>query len=102
MKREEILGFIGLLYSAHKVAIGDNVMTLLAKNKISLIILSDESSDNTKKRISDKARYYGVELISEFTKNELANALGKGNISFLGIADKKAAEALKNKLKEER
>lgn len=89
-----LLQTLGLAYKGKRILIGEDVIKDLPKNKIKLIILANDVSENTLKRYQDKANHYQVELIQMFSKEELGQALGKDLVAAIGIKD----ENLKNKV----
>ena len=94
MKEEDrpLLGFIGLLYKAHKLEIGASLWQ--KKGQVKLFAkasdaTSGEALHHQKKILSAHLPYLELPL----SKGEIGAALGKEEVSFLGITDKKAALA---------
>ncbi len=86
---------LGLAYKAKKVIIGtDYVIDAMRQGEVFLILLANDASDNTKKKISDKAKTYQVVVNHEYTSHDLASALGKHDIKVLGIKDRGFASLL--------
>ena len=78
---------LGLAYRAKKVVIGtDKVIDGVRKNKVYLVIYSNQVSNNTKKLINDKTSYYDVKTL-EVPHERLNQALGKTKIKVIGIKD---------------
>ena len=69
--------------------------------KVSLVICSNDSGESVKKKILDKCKFYDVEVIELFSKQELGNALGKSQLSAIGIYNVKAKMKIKDILKKE-
>ncbi len=89
-------GALGLAYVAKKTVIGaDYVVDSLRKKELYLVLLASDASENTKKRISDKTKTYQVELIENYSTDELSSAVGKKNIKVIGIKDKGFSMLLK-------
>lgn len=83
------LNNLGLAYLAKKVVLGtDYVIAGIRNSKIHLVLLANDSSDNTIKKILDKSKYYKVEVITKYNTAEINKALGKKNIKVVGITDK--------------
>lgn len=79
---------LGLAFIAGKTIIGtDYVVDGLRKNKVELILLANDSSENTIKKITDKSSYYKTPIITKYTSNEISQALGKKNIKVVGITE---------------
>lgn len=87
---------LGLAFKAKRILIGEDIFASLKNKKIALIILAIDASENTKKRFHDKAKFYNVEIIEQFSKIELGEALGKGYVSALGILDTKLKDKIIN------
>lgn len=93
---KKVLGLLGLANKANHVAIGtNNVVAAIRKNKALLILVAEDASQNTKKQLSDKSKYYNINLINiRVSKSNLGRACGKSETSAVGITDKNFAEAL--------
>ena len=59
-----------------------------------LIIIARDASDNTKKKITDKCKYYDIPFKIEFISAEISNAIGKKNIMVVSILDSGFKEML--------
>ena len=89
-------GALGLAYAAKKVVLGaDYVVTAMRDKKVHLVLLASDASDNTKKKISDKAKTYNVLLVDIHSSYEISQALGKNDIKVVGITDKGFSMLLK-------
>lgn len=83
-----MLNLLGLVKRANKLTSGtDLVISELRKKNIYLIFLATDASDNTKKKIYDKAKYYHVDVIDIFDSNELNLAIGSKGKMVIGIKD---------------
>lgn len=93
--RQKILGMIGLATKAGK-ALGGEFMTekTVKTGKASLVIVSEEASDNTRKMFTNMCTYYKVPIYFFAGKNELGRAMGKEMRASLAIADNGFAEAI--------
>jgi ribosomal protein L7Ae-like RNA K-turn-binding protein len=81
---------------AGKVIIGETlVIEAVRSKKGKLVLLANDTGVNTCKKITNKARFYRIELIDLFTSNELSKALGK-SCKVLAISDKAFSEKLIN------
>lgn len=96
-----ILSFLGLLYSGRRISFGDVLLNEIKGKKVNLVIYASDSGDSVKKKLLDKCCFYNVECIELFNKIELGNALGKGQLSAIGIYDYKAIKKIKDTLKKE-
>lgn len=90
------LSFLGLTRkSGHLVAGGNIAEAAMKKGQVRLLIMAKDASEGTKKKFYAMAAYRGVEIIEASEMFELGSAIGKGQISVIGITDPKMSEKLK-------
>lgn len=92
------LNTLGLANRARKVVTGETLITKIRSNEIYFVIIANDASDNTKKKLIDKCTSYDVEYVIASNINELSKAIGKNNRVALGIMDKGFAKNLKEKI----
>lgn len=82
----KIKGLLGLANAARKITYGETALKDIQSQKAKLVIISLDASDNTKKKYSDKAKYYNIPfvMLDEFLINE---SIGRNNIKTLAIND---------------
>ena len=89
---------LGFAMRAGRVVIGfEQVTALLAKkNKIQLVIVSEDASEATRKRLLSKTEFYGVKIIeAPVPSSELGRLLGKSfNPVCVGVSDEGFAREL--------
>lgn len=89
---------LGFAMRAGRVVIGFEQVTALLgkKNKIHLVIVSEDASEATRKRLLSKSDFYGVRAIeADVTSDELGRLLGKSFAPVcLGVADGRFAQEL--------
>lgn len=86
---------LGLAYRARKLTYGTtNVIKSIRDGNAKLIIIASDASDNTKKKITDKCKYYNIPFKIEFLSIEISNAIGKSNIMVVSILDSGFKEML--------
>lgn len=95
--KNNILGFIGILFKANKALIGEEAR-LSQKGK--LAFLAFDASERSKKEIYNLAAKNDISIIEDYSKVELGNALGYDEVTYLLIVDKKASLAIIEKRKE--
>jgi len=90
------LSSIGLCFRARKISLGtDTVIDGMRNKSVSLVFLANDASSGTIKKITDKAKFYNVEVDQRFNTIELSKAVGKSNRVVLGILDKGFAKLLR-------
>ena len=79
---------LGLASKAGKLFSGEDVVrNAIRYNKIKLLIISQDASENTKKRFVNAAEYYKVPMKIWGDKEQLGSSIGKSNRSVVGIGD---------------
>ncbi len=87
--------FLGLCQKAGKIVSGETgVNNELKRGKIKLLILAEDTSDNTKKAYIKKASNYGVSAIIAGNKEDLGMAIGKSYRGLIGVIDNNMAANL--------
>ena len=101
------LRLLGLAARARALVIGvPLICTALSqgKNKApALVLVAEDCSANTKKRITDRTAFYGAELIAlPCTCEQLAHTIGKKEalVAAVGVTDQNLAAAIKAALTE--
>lgn len=85
----KIISMLGMSYQAKKIITGEDALRRsIRENKVKLLIIASDASDNTKKRLINSAKHYGVNYYIFSTKHELSICLGGKTRSAIGILDK--------------
>jgi ribosomal protein L7Ae-like RNA K-turn-binding protein len=101
MKQSRWMSLLGLANRARKVISGEELVIKEVRNgKAKIVILSQDASDNTRKKISDKCRYYNVPLVSVDDRYSLGQAIGKEARVVVALADNGFAKKLSELLDE--
>jgi ribosomal protein L7Ae-like RNA K-turn-binding protein len=92
-----VRGVLGLIQRARKLIIGTElVIKGLQKQEVSLVLVASDASNNTKKKMTDKANFYQVKII-ELDSNLLNQSIGKKGAKVVGITDLGFANLLLSK-----
>ena len=95
MNRNKVLGLLGLAEKAGKVRSGEfSTEKAVKSGKAGLVIVSEESSDNTKKKFRNMCTYYEVPLYILSDKEALGHAMGKEFRASLAVQDANFAQAI--------
>ena len=98
MINNNILGLIGLAMKAGKVCFGaDSVEENIIKQKVKLLIISEDSSERTKSRFTKLCEKDNVPVIIDGDIETLSKAIGKSNKAIIGIKDINFAESIQKK-----
>lgn len=94
-KRKKIQSMLGMAYKAGKVVSGEDPVRLaIRKNNVKLLIITEDASENTKKRFVNCSVYYHIPYFIYMSKEELSISLGLKIRSIAGITDREFADYL--------
>ena len=93
------LNSLGLARRAGKVINGDKLLDSIKSKKVFLVIIASDCGDSNKKKYCDKCTYYGIKYYIQGTKEDISIAIGKGNVSVIGIEDKSLASLIEKNMK---
>lgn len=99
MKQDKALSIIGLAQRAGKVVSGEfSTEKAVKTGKAVLVVVADDSSDNTKKMFSNMCAFYHVPLFFYSDKDRLGHAIGKQFRASLAVLDEGLGNAIKEHL----
>lgn len=88
MNQDKMLSMLGLAQKAGKVASGEfSTEKAIKSGKASIVIVADDSSDNTKKMFKNMCDYYKVPVYYYSDKETLGHAIGKQFRASLAVID---------------
>lgn len=86
---------LGLANKAGKLVTGEEVVRNSVRNsKVKLLLISEDASDNTKKRFLNTADYYKVPVHIWGLKEQLGSNIGKSERAVIGICDDGFAKSI--------
>ena len=97
LEKNKFLNALGLAYRARKISIGIDVICNNIKNgKTKLVIISNEASNNTKKKINNCVSYYNIPIDElNISMKELGSCIGKSDIACIAILDESFVKLIK-------
>lgn len=99
LRQNRVLSLVGLATKAGKTVSGEfSTEKAVKSGKAGLVIVSEEASDNTKKKFQNMCAYYEVPIYFFGTKDELGRAMGKEFRASLAILDEGLGNALRKQL----
>ncbi|MBQ0079561.1 MAG: ribosomal L7Ae/L30e/S12e/Gadd45 family protein [Eubacterium sp.] len=99
---KKIISYLGFARKAGKLISGVGTCTFeLGKGKVKLMILAEDISENSEKKIMKEIRRADVPFIKMGTIEEMSKAVGASDRSVFGICDKGFAEAILKEAKSE-
>ena len=100
MQRDKILSMLGLATKAGRIASGEfSTEKAVKSGSAFLVVVSEEASENTKKKICNMCSFYQVPMYLYASNESLGNAIGKEFRASLAVLDEGFAKSLEEKLK---
>ncbi|UEX89312.1 YlxQ family RNA-binding protein [Staphylococcus ratti] len=101
MTNVSFLNFLGLAMRAGKVKSGESViLTEIKKQRLHLVLIANDASDNTKKTLTNKCKSYQIPYRIVSNRYELGDAVGKKVRVNIGITDQGFARKLMSMIDE--
>lgn len=95
MRQNKILSLIGLATKAGKTMSGEFSTEKAVKTQVACVVLvSEEASENTRKKFQNMCTFYEVPLYFYGTKLELGAAMGKEFRASLAVTDPGLSNAI--------
>lgn len=95
MINNKIYGLLGLTSKAGKLAFGtDSCLEMIAKHKVKLIIVAEDSSERTINNFREKCKQNYIDFYVFGKKEDISKSIGKVNKTVIGIKDKNLAGAI--------
>ena len=83
---KKYLNLLGLANVAKGIVSGETLIKSIAANETKLVVIANDASANTKKKITDKCHFYHVDyFIVDENIETISKAVGKNNRVALGI-----------------
>lgn len=99
MNQPQWMSLLGLANRARKLISGEELVIKEVRNaKAKLVILSNDASNNTEKKITDKCSYYNVPVVKVEDRNQLGHAIGKDARVVIAVLDEGFAKKLRTLL----
>lgn len=99
LSQNKVLSLIGLATRAGRTVSGEfSTEKAVKTGTASLVVVSEEASDNTKKKFRNMCAFYQVPLAFYGTKEELGHAMGKEFRASLAVTDEGLGNALVKQL----
>ncbi len=95
MKQDKILSLIGIATKAGKTVSGEfSTEKAVKEHQAYLVVVSEEASDNTRKKFSNMCEYYKVPICFYGTKADLGKAMGKEFRASMALTDQGLSDAI--------
>lgn len=95
MNKQKILQMLGLATRARMMITGEELtINEVRRGKAKLVIIAEDASDNTSKKLHDKCKTYKADIRVFGTREELGHAIGKEERVVMAITDQGFAKKL--------
>lgn len=95
MGYEQWVSLLGLAARARKLVTGEELVVKdIRRKNVSLVLLADDASELTKKKVIDKCKYYNVNVKVVANRSILGTAIGKHERVVVGITDEGFAKKI--------
>ncbi|WP_010301401.1 YlxQ family RNA-binding protein [Kurthia senegalensis] len=92
---QAIFNLLGIAASARQIVSGEEqVVKEVRTNKAKLVIVSNDASQNTTKKMHDKCAFYNVPIYTFGSREQLGHATGRESRVSLAIMDNGFAKKL--------
>jgi|SRR5690625_809745 len=94
-RKNNYLGILGLAFRARQCSTGeDTIIQDIQQNRAKLILIANDISETTKKKITDKCKTYHVPYMEVDDRVTLAHAIGKSERVAIAILDEGFAQKM--------
>ena len=101
MIQKKQLTILGLAQKAGRIASGEYAAEqAVKKGDAYLLILTEDASENTKKKFRNSALFYDVPVLVCLTKDELGELLGKEQRAVAAVLDEGFSKAIQKKIQQ--
>ena len=97
--KSKVLSYMGFAKKSGNLAAGVNTCSFnMSRGKAKLVILAEDISENSEKKIMKDVRKYGVDHIKYGTGEELSHATGAEGRTVFAVLDDHFAEIIKSEI----
>ncbi len=98
MKRK-VLSYLGFAKKSGNLMAGVNTCTFaMNKGKVRLMILSEDISENSEKKIMKEIRKHGIDFVKYGSGEELSRAVGTSGRSVFAVCDENFSKVILNEI----
>ena len=98
----KVISYLGFAKKSGNLLTGVNTCTFaMVKGKVKLMILAEDISENSRKKIMKEIRKHGVNHIEYGSSDEMSHAVGASGRTVFAICDKGFAEAIMKEIQRE-
>lgn len=98
----KVISYLGFAKKSGNLMAGVNTCTFaLNKGKVRLVILAEDISENSEKKIMKEIRRRGVRYVKYGNGEEMSHAIGSQGRSVFAVCDRNFSEAILNEINRE-
>lgn len=91
----KFLSLLGIAQAAGRLVSGDSACEeALERNRVYLLVLANDASDNVKRKFLTRATRKGVPFVEVASKETLGKAIGRSDRAIVGVCDPALARNL--------
>lgn len=99
---KKIISYLGFAKKSGNLLTGVNTCTFaMAKGKVKLVIIAEDISENSEKKIMKEIRRYGVQYVKYGESEEMSRAAGSSGRNVFALCDKGFAETILKEINRE-
>ena len=92
---KKIISYLGFAKKSGNLVAGVNTCTFaLNKKKVKLMILAEDISENSEKKIMKEIRKHGVKYVKYGTSDEMSHAIGSSGRNVFAVCDDNFAKVI--------
>ncbi|MFC2950073.1 L7Ae/L30e/S12e/Gadd45 family ribosomal protein [Virgibacillus sediminis] len=96
--KNNYLNILGLAFRAGKCSTGEAIMKDIRQGKAKLVILAGDTGPQTRKKIMDKCKTYGIPVAVVDDRETISHAIGKSQRVAVAILDAGFADKIRSLL----
>ena len=97
--RKKIFSYLGFAKKSGNLVAGVNTCTFaMAKGKVKLMILAEDISENSEKKIMKEIRKHGVRFVKYGSIDTLSHAAGTSGRSVFAVCDENFSKVILNEI----
>ncbi|MGN0343123.1 MAG: L7Ae/L30e/S12e/Gadd45 family ribosomal protein [Roseburia sp.] len=99
MKPDKVLSMLGIAAKSGNIASGEfSTEKAIKERKAYLVVVAEDSSDNTKKNFSNMCHFYHVPYVTYSDKENLGHSIGKEFRASLAVTNEGLAKSVLKQL----
>jgi len=98
----KVISYLGFAKKSGNLVAGVNTCTFaMAKGKVKLMILAEDISENSEKKIMKEIRKHGVKHVKYGNIDEMSHAIGSSGRSVFAVCDRNFSDVILNEINRE-